>query len=113
MKTIKFLAIIAIFLYLVFAFVDMSYGEENHVSRGKMLQSLSKYDGNRTYRDFIKSRKVGAVGFYSYITVLPQGASLGVTTVISGDRRYVRAGLTPFFSTIGEVSTFNFGRKNK
>lgn len=108
MKTVKILAIIAIVLYILFALADMSYGADSeHVARGKMLQSLSKYDNNKTYRNFIKSRR--GAGFQPFITVLPQGASLSATAVVSGDRRYVRFGGTPFFSAIGNVDTFNFG----
>lgn len=112
MKWIKILAIIAIILYLIFALADMSYGQENeHISRGKMLQSLSKYDNSKAHKNFIKSRRhLNKVGFQPFITVLPQGASLSATAVVSGDRRYVRMGLQPFFSMVGEVTTFNFGR---
>ncbi len=51
----------------------------------------------------------GAVGFRPEITLLPEGASLSVTSaVISADRRYVRITPQPFFSSIGQVRTFNF-----
>jgi hypothetical protein len=51
----------------------------------------------------------GAVGFQPNITVLPEGAMLvGATAVISADRRYVRFSGLPFFSSIGDVQTFNF-----
>jgi hypothetical protein len=51
----------------------------------------------------------GAVGFRPEITLLPEGATLSVTSaVISADRRYVRITPQPFFSSIGTVRTFNF-----
>ncbi len=50
----------------------------------------------------------GAVGFRPQLTVLPEGATLLGLAIISGDRRYVRITPAPFFSQIGEVSTFNF-----
>ncbi len=50
----------------------------------------------------------GAVGFRPEITVLPQGASLSTLAIISADRRYVRITPIPFFSQIGDVTTFNF-----
>jgi len=43
---------------------------------------------------------------------LPQGASLmgyPSLAVVSADRRFVRTSPYPFFSQIGEVTTFNFG----
>ncbi len=50
----------------------------------------------------------GAVGYQPVITILPEGASLSATAVISADRRYVRITSVPFFSGIAEVNTFNF-----
>ena len=50
----------------------------------------------------------GAVGYRPEITSLPEGAMLSATAVISADRRYVRFSGLPFFSVIGEVTTFNF-----
>jgi hypothetical protein len=52
-----------------------------------------------------------AVGYEPKITVLPAGAAMGypvpLTAVISADRRYVRITPYPFFSGIGNVTTFN------
>ncbi len=42
------------------------------------------------------------------ITTLPEGANMSAQAVVSADRRYVRITATPLFSTIPEVSTFNF-----
>ena len=39
---------------------------------------------------------------------LPSVPPIAATAVISADRRYVRFSGLPFFSTIGEVQTFNF-----
>jgi hypothetical protein len=39
---------------------------------------------------------------------LPEGAFLGALAIISADRRYVRITPLPFFSQIGDVTTFNF-----
>lgn len=50
----------------------------------------------------------GAVGFQPVIITLPEGTNLLATGVISADRRYVRITALPFFSTIGEVTTFTF-----
>ncbi len=50
----------------------------------------------------------GAAGYQPVITVLPEGANLFATAVVSADRRYVRISPIPFFSSIGQVSTFNF-----
>ena len=50
----------------------------------------------------------GAVGYQPVIITLPEGAMMGVTAVVSHDRRYVRITPTPFFSGVSEVNTFNF-----
>ena len=50
----------------------------------------------------------GAVGFQPNITLLPEGATLTTLAIISADRRYVRVSPGPFFSQVGDVSTFNF-----
>ncbi|MEL7266455.1 MAG: hypothetical protein AAFP69_16810, partial [Planctomycetota bacterium] len=50
----------------------------------------------------------GAVGFQPVIQPFPDGATLQALAIISADRRYVRITPSPFFSTIGEVFTFNF-----
>jgi hypothetical protein len=48
------------------------------------------------------------VGYRPVITTLPEGTNFMASAVISADRRYVRITSTPFFSLIGDVSTFNF-----
>ncbi|MEM6687955.1 MAG: hypothetical protein AAF664_00920, partial [Planctomycetota bacterium] len=50
----------------------------------------------------------GAVGFQPQITQLPEGASLITLAIISADRRFVRVSPAPFFSQVGDVTTFNF-----
>jgi general secretion pathway protein D len=42
------------------------------------------------------------------ITVLSEGTSLSVQAVVSADRRFVRLTLVPYFTKIGDVSTFTF-----
>jgi hypothetical protein len=49
----------------------------------------------------------GAVGYQPVIIVLPEGANLAATAVVSADRRYVRITCVPLFSSISEVHTFN------
>jgi hypothetical protein len=69
------------------------------IARARLAQ------GNRPF-PFLRN---GAVGFQPNLTVLPEGAMLvGATAVISADRRYVRFSGLPFFSSIGDVQTFNF-----
>ncbi|MEM8679778.1 MAG: hypothetical protein AAGF97_10540, partial [Planctomycetota bacterium] len=51
---------------------------------------------------------VPQVGFRPVITVLPEGASLNASAVISADRRYVRITPTPLFSFIADVDIFSF-----
>ena len=49
-----------------------------------------------------------SVGFKPIISVLPDGTTLDVQAVISGDRRFVRLEISPKFSIIKEVNPFNF-----
>jgi hypothetical protein len=49
----------------------------------------------------------GAVGYMPVITLLPEGANISVTAVVSADRRYVRITVYPMFSGVGQVNTFN------
>lgn len=52
----------------------------------------------------------GSVGYQPVIQNFPTGASMSVqSAVVSYDRRYVRITAMPFFSQIGQVSTFNVG----
>ncbi|MBU6277298.1 MAG: hypothetical protein KGQ61_11730 [Planctomycetes bacterium] len=50
----------------------------------------------------------GAAGYQPVISVLPEGTNLQATAVVSADRRYVRVSVTPLFSGVGQVTTFNF-----
>ncbi|MEX2175482.1 MAG: hypothetical protein WD872_14055 [Pirellulaceae bacterium] len=52
-----------------------------------------------------------AVAYQPVVTVLNEGTALSVQAVVSNDRRFVRLTLVPFFSQIGEVSTFTFNGK--
>lgn len=67
---------------------------------------------------FKKSQDVAAsvpaiqaqAGYQPVIVPLPSGAHLNAMAVISADRRYVRVTPMPFFSSIGQVTTFNLSR---
>jgi hypothetical protein len=50
----------------------------------------------------------GAVGYQPVITTLPEGTNMSATAVVSADRRYVRISVVPLFSSVGDVTTFNF-----
>ncbi|MBX3443268.1 MAG: hypothetical protein KF774_12750 [Planctomyces sp.] len=49
-----------------------------------------------------------SVGFQPDVQVFSDGVQLGVSAVVSADRRYVRLGVFPFFSNITDVFTFSF-----
>lgn len=49
-----------------------------------------------------------AVGFQPTITTIPEGIGMSALAVVTGDRRYVRISVAPFFSQIIEVNTFTF-----
>ncbi len=60
--------------------------------------------------DWIHTRKLReAVGYSPSITLLPTGAGLSGTAIVSSDRRYVRLSPQPFFSQIRRVVTYNLG----
>jgi len=50
----------------------------------------------------------GAVGYQPVISTLPEGTNMFAMAVVSADRRYVRVTVTPLFSGVGQVTTFNF-----
>jgi hypothetical protein len=90
------------------------------VNRAILAQQLAQTSDSSAVRDLAvdRERRVrdGAlpvrpgrgVGYRPVITTLPEGTNFQATAVISADRRYVRITATPFFSLIGDVSTFNF-----
>jgi hypothetical protein len=82
-------------------------------ANNQQLNSLSDPSIIPNRRDFELARRAffgrgGAVGFQPVITVLPEGTNFFATGVISADRRYVRITAVPFFSQIGDVTTFTF-----
>jgi len=73
-------------------------------SRSLLDMALSRAASNSNGSPYYRR---GAVGYQPVITVLPEGANLGATAVISADRRYVRITCAPMFSGIAEVNVFN------
>ena len=47
-------------------------------------------------------------GYRPVITTLPTGTSMNGRVIVSADRRYVRISLSPNFTQVTEVNTFNF-----
>ena len=88
-------------------------------NRAALSRQLNRYEDSLAKRDYNSARARqrgwsggGPVGFQPQITTLPQGASLSgfpALAVVSADRRYVRTSPIPFFSQIGDVTTFDFG----
>jgi hypothetical protein len=90
------------------------------MNRAILSQQLAQTEDSSAVRDLAvdRERRVrdGAlpvrggrgVGYRPVITTLPEGTNFQASAVISADRRYVRITSTPFFSLIGDVSTFNF-----
>ncbi len=50
----------------------------------------------------------GAVGFMPIVSVLSEGVTSSALAVVSGDRRFVRVSVAPFFTTITDVFHFTF-----
>ena len=72
------------------------------------LTFLRTRDPRQAARVEAALRGRGAVGFMPQLTVLPEGTQLFGQAVISADRRYVRVSMSPLFSRVAEVQTFNF-----
>jgi hypothetical protein len=90
------------------------------MNRAILAQQLAQTENSSAVDDLAVDRerrvRAGAlpvrggrgVGYRPVITTLPEGTNFMASAVISADRRYVRITSTPFFSLIGDVSTFNF-----
>jgi hypothetical protein len=70
-------------------------------------------DSRRAGGEFAEGRRrvfrgPAAPGYQPIITVIPEGVSMSVLAVVSGDRRYVRLTMQPVFSAISSVSQFTF-----
>lgn len=63
---------------------------------------------SRAEQDLRNGRPAGAVGYAPVIQVIPEGSSLSAQAVVSPDRRYIRLGIQPAFTTITDVFTFSF-----
>lgn len=63
-------------------------------------------------REFNESRRQianrpGAVGFQPIVQIVPEGAQMAGSAVVSADRRYVRISVAPMFSTLVDVFPFS------
>jgi hypothetical protein len=61
--------------------------------------------GGGSNRNYTTGR---SVGYQPSITVLPEGLTMNVLAVVSGDRRYVRITANPSFTSYGNVNTFSY-----
>jgi hypothetical protein len=80
-------------------------------SSGSSRADYNNFRQSIARNDMARSMNVparGPVGYQPQITVVPEGAILFVTGVVSADRRYVRISPSPSFFGIGEIFTFNF-----
>ena len=72
------------------------------------LELLRTRDPRQAARVQAALRGRGAVGFMPVIQQFPEGTMMMGQAVISADRRYVRVSMSPFFSRVADVATFNF-----
>ena len=77
------------------------------MSDAQLDASVASYEGQLMYRQKLL-REQRAVGFRPMVTWLPTGTNFSAGAVVSPDRRYVRMSLSPFFSSIPRVDTFNY-----
>jgi uncharacterized membrane protein YgcG len=71
------------------------------------LAAFAASRGNGAFAVAAGNRFRPGVGYQPVITVLPEGAMMFASAVISADRRYVRISPFPQFSTIRSVTTFS------
>ncbi|QDU38311.1 hypothetical protein Mal4_26380 [Maioricimonas rarisocia] len=71
-----------------------------------IVRAQHEFEESRRQRPGV--RQAGAFGFAPVVRVIPEGSSATGRVVVSPDRRYVRIGITPFFSNITDVETFSF-----
>ena len=98
--------------------VERYIPKERELSLREKLNSLEDTPATRELaRDrkalmFNRTPTLGqrGVGYHPIISILPQGASLSVSPIVSADRRYVRITTpnTPIMMGVGKVHTFNF-----
>jgi hypothetical protein len=89
---------------------------QQQLSRSVLAQQLSSGSDERVlpFRPDALARQAalfgsrGAVGYQPIIITLPTGTIMTATAVVSADRRYVRVGVAPTFSLVGDVTTFTF-----
>lgn len=101
--------------------VATAASDQISLRRELINQQLNAMADEYSLRDLAKSRgqiadrgagvpiiRTPSVGYQPVIIVLPEGANLRASAVISADRRYVRFTGLPLFSSVSEVNTFNF-----
>ena len=83
-----------------------------NMSDGQLDASIASYQAQLLYRQKLlqqqRWRNNAAVGFRPIVTWLPTGTNFTAGAIVSPDRRYVRMSLSPFFSSIPRVDTFNY-----
>ena len=104
----------SIFFFIIFLFTSPLFSvETTTIDRMLIRKSNVTVQGSRLDRilnDEMRPPLIGSSVYRPVITVLPSGTNLSVNIVISGDRRYVRIGVSPMFSSIGRVETFMYAR---
>jgi tetratricopeptide (TPR) repeat protein len=107
---------------LLDAQVAQDVAVQQNVGRAILAQQLAGIDDPAAAASLSQSRsgggtqiapglpfgRGGATGYQPVISTLPEGTNMSALAVVSADRRYVRATVTPLFSGVGQVTTFNF-----
>ena len=107
---------------LLDAQVAQDVAVQQNIGRAILAQQLAGIDDPAAAASLSRSRsgggapgvpglpfgRGGATGYQPVITTLPEGTNVSAMAVVSADRRYVRATVTPLFSGVGQVTQFNF-----
>jgi hypothetical protein len=83
-------------------------GINDQATAGSMSQGRGPAANGGEVPPVLPFSRGGATGYQPIISTLPEGTNLSATAVVSADRRYVRVSVTPLFSGVGQVTTFNF-----
>ena len=107
---------------LLDAQVAQDVAVQQNIGRAILAQQLAGIDDPAAAASLSRSRsgggapgvpglpfgRGGATGYQPVITTLPEGTNMSAMAVVSADRRYVRATVTPLFSGVGQVTQYNF-----
>jgi len=94
----------------------LDVAREQHAAAGNRRRERlvpNTREGRRAGARFVEDRQrgaggPGAPGYQPVISIISEGVTSTAMAVVSGDRRYVRLGMLPMFSSLTDVQSFSF-----